>query len=93
MTFHKKLGSYQEKALRIEALARWIAKEALGANDETARSIDVVALIAGYAVDPSYRAGVVLFAGLRNVDPRPADLLVLLESEDFFGKRAQLAAE
>jgi glycyl-tRNA synthetase beta chain len=32
--FHKRLGSYREKALRIERLARWIAAEALGAGAE-----------------------------------------------------------
>ena len=31
--FHKKLGSYRDKAERIEALARWIAEEALGQPD------------------------------------------------------------
>jgi len=34
--FHKKLGSYKDKALRIEKLARWIAKEGFGASDEVA---------------------------------------------------------
>ena len=36
LLFHKKLGTYQEKAERIERLARWIAKEAFGAADEMA---------------------------------------------------------
>jgi glycyl-tRNA synthetase beta chain len=39
--FHKKLGSYQEKAERIEKLARWVASEALlspGAADTAARA-------------------------------------------------------
>ncbi|HZR24378.1 MAG TPA: glycine--tRNA ligase subunit beta [Vicinamibacterales bacterium] len=36
LLFHKKLGSYKDKALRIERLARWIAKEALGADETTA---------------------------------------------------------
>ena len=31
--FHKKLGSYQEKATRVEALARWICAEVLGRPD------------------------------------------------------------
>ena len=31
--FHKKLGSYRDKAQRIEALARWIASEAFGRPD------------------------------------------------------------
>jgi glycyl-tRNA synthetase beta chain len=30
LLFHKKLGSYRDKARRIEGLARWIAAEALG---------------------------------------------------------------
>jgi glycyl-tRNA synthetase beta chain len=32
LLFHKKLGSYKEKAGRIEKLAGWIAREALGAD-------------------------------------------------------------
>ncbi len=36
LLFHKKLGTYQEKAARIERLARWIAKDAFGAADESA---------------------------------------------------------
>src|SRR5215510_11705605 len=32
LLFHKKLGSYKEKAERIERLAGWIAREALGAD-------------------------------------------------------------
>src|SRR5262245_46628843 len=32
LLFHKKLGSYKEKALRIEKLAEWIAGDALGAG-------------------------------------------------------------
>ena len=36
LTFHKKLGTYKEKAERIERLARWIATEAFGASDEVA---------------------------------------------------------
>ncbi|HEY2149910.1 MAG TPA: glycine--tRNA ligase subunit beta [Vicinamibacterales bacterium] len=35
--FHKKLGSYKEKAERIERLAEWIAREALGADPATAK--------------------------------------------------------
>jgi glycyl-tRNA synthetase beta chain len=37
MLFHKKLGSYKEKAGRIERLAEWIAREALGADAATAQ--------------------------------------------------------
>jgi len=33
LTFHKKLGSYRDKAERIEALARWIAGEVFGRPD------------------------------------------------------------
>jgi glycyl-tRNA synthetase beta chain len=36
LVFHKKLGTYKEKAERIERLARWIAKEAFGTTDEVA---------------------------------------------------------
>ncbi|MBS1818833.1 MAG: glycine--tRNA ligase subunit beta [Acidobacteria bacterium] len=36
LLFHKKLGSYGEKATRIERLASWIAAEALGADQATA---------------------------------------------------------
>jgi glycyl-tRNA synthetase beta chain len=36
LLFHKKLGSYREKADRIERLAQWIAAEALGAGSEVA---------------------------------------------------------
>ncbi len=36
--FHKKLGSYREKADRIAALAAWIAEEAFGRPDAAARA-------------------------------------------------------
>lgn len=36
LQFHKKLGSYRDKALRISALAEWIAAEALGQAAEAA---------------------------------------------------------
>ena len=36
--YHKKLGSYREKADRIAALAAWIAEEALGRPDTAARA-------------------------------------------------------
>jgi glycyl-tRNA synthetase beta chain len=36
LAFHKKLGTYKEKAERIEQLARWIARQALGADDAAA---------------------------------------------------------
>jgi len=34
--FHKKLGSYREKAERVSALARWIAREVLEQSDDIA---------------------------------------------------------
>jgi glycyl-tRNA synthetase beta chain len=37
LLFHKKVGTYQEKAERIERLAEWIALEALGADAATAQ--------------------------------------------------------
>ncbi|HUR34690.1 MAG TPA: glycine--tRNA ligase subunit beta [Vicinamibacterales bacterium] len=36
LLFHKKLGSYREKADRLERLARWIAADALGAGADAA---------------------------------------------------------
>jgi glycyl-tRNA synthetase beta chain len=36
LVFHKKLGTYKEKAERIERLAGWIARHAFGASDEVA---------------------------------------------------------
>jgi glycyl-tRNA synthetase beta chain len=36
LLFHKKLGTYKEKAERIQRLAHWLAKEAFGASDEIA---------------------------------------------------------
>jgi glycyl-tRNA synthetase beta chain len=36
LLFHKKLGTYKEKAERIERLAAWIAREAFGADEATA---------------------------------------------------------
>jgi glycyl-tRNA synthetase beta chain len=35
--FHKKLGTYKDKAARIERLAGWIAREGFGATPEAAR--------------------------------------------------------
>jgi len=37
LLFHKKLGTYKEKAERIERLADWIAAEAMGADAATAK--------------------------------------------------------
>ncbi len=37
LLFHKKLGSYKEKAERIERLAEWIASDALSADAATAK--------------------------------------------------------
>ena len=36
--FHKKLGSYREKAERVAVLARWIAVEAFGRSDQAAQA-------------------------------------------------------
>jgi glycyl-tRNA synthetase beta chain len=36
LVFQKKLGTYKEKSLRIEKLARWIAREEFDASDEVA---------------------------------------------------------
>jgi glycyl-tRNA synthetase beta chain len=46
LLFHKKLGSYREKAERIASLARWIATEAFGASEETARRAEQAARLA-----------------------------------------------
>ena len=46
LLFHKKLGTYLEKSKRIALLARWIAKEALGADDQTAGYAEQAALLA-----------------------------------------------
>ena len=37
LLFHKKLGTYRQKAERIEKLAAWIATEAFGADETTTR--------------------------------------------------------
>jgi glycyl-tRNA synthetase beta chain len=44
--FHKKLGSYKEKAERIEPLAAWIARDAFAAPEETARHAAIAARLA-----------------------------------------------
>src|SRR5262245_636518 len=36
LAFHKKLGSYKEKAERVASLARWIAEKHLGGDEKTA---------------------------------------------------------
>ena len=46
LLFHKKLGTYKEKATRIERLAEWIAREALGAGDAVARQAGMAARLA-----------------------------------------------
>ena len=38
LLFHRKLGTYKEKSERIERLAAWIAREALGADAATAQA-------------------------------------------------------
>src|SRR5919106_499092 len=39
--FHKKLGSYAEKAARVANLARWIAKDVLGGDEQTAANAEI----------------------------------------------------
>jgi len=46
LLFHKKLGSYKEKAQRIEKLAEWIAREALGTDEATAKQAATAARLA-----------------------------------------------
>ena len=46
LLFHKKLGTFKEKAGRIERLAEWIAREAFGAGDDTARQAGRAARLA-----------------------------------------------
>jgi glycyl-tRNA synthetase beta chain len=46
LLFHKKLGSYKEKAERIEKLAGWIAEHALGADASTAKAAATAARLA-----------------------------------------------
>src|SRR6185436_11083421 len=46
LLFHKKLGSYKEKAERIEKLAAWIAKEAFGADETVATQAGKAARLA-----------------------------------------------
>ncbi len=46
LLFHKKLGTYKEKAERIEPLARWIAQEAFGASEEIGRQAAKAARLA-----------------------------------------------
>jgi glycyl-tRNA synthetase beta chain len=46
LLFHKKLGTYKEKAERIERLAEWIAREALGADAATAQHAATAARLA-----------------------------------------------
>jgi glycyl-tRNA synthetase beta chain len=46
LLFHKKLGTYQQKAERIERLADWIAREAFGADTATAKQAATAARLA-----------------------------------------------
>jgi glycyl-tRNA synthetase beta chain len=46
LLFHKKLGTYKEKSERIEQLAGWIAKEALGADAEVSSQASQAARLA-----------------------------------------------
>lgn len=44
--FHKKLGSYAEKAERVAKLAAWIAKDVLGGDEQTARHAETAGRLA-----------------------------------------------
>jgi glycyl-tRNA synthetase beta chain len=46
LLFHKKLGTYKDKAERIAKLAEWIAREAFGAGAETAKHAATAARLA-----------------------------------------------
>ena len=46
LLFHKKLGTYKEKAERVTRLAEWIAREAFGAGDDIARHAGQAARLA-----------------------------------------------
>jgi glycyl-tRNA synthetase beta chain len=46
LLFHKKLGSYKEKAERVERLAAWIASEAIGASADAAKRSAVAGRLA-----------------------------------------------
>jgi glycyl-tRNA synthetase beta chain len=46
LLFHKKLGTYKEKADRIERLAEWIAREGFGADVQSARHAGQAARLA-----------------------------------------------
>jgi glycyl-tRNA synthetase beta chain len=46
LVFHKKLGSYKDKASRIESLARWIAKHGFDATDDVANQAALAARLA-----------------------------------------------
>ena len=46
LLFHKRLGSYKEKSERIGSLARWIARDVLGADEKTAENAATAARLA-----------------------------------------------
>ncbi len=46
LTFHKKLGSYRDKAERIASLAKWIAADVFGASAETAAQAETAGRLA-----------------------------------------------
>src|SRR4030095_968891 len=46
LLFHKKLGTYKDKAERIARLARWIAQDALGADEATAKFAEMAGRLA-----------------------------------------------
>ena len=75
--FHKKLGSYREKAERIEKLARWMAADALGSPE----AADAAAAAAGWlrrtsprrwwASSPSFRASWAASTRGKRASPKP----------------------
>jgi len=46
LLFHKKLGTYKQKAARMALLAEWIARESLGAGEDAARHAGQAARLA-----------------------------------------------
>jgi glycyl-tRNA synthetase beta chain len=46
LLFHKKLGTYKQKAERMQRLAEWIAREAFGAGEDIARQAGLAARLA-----------------------------------------------
>ncbi len=46
LTFHKALGSYQAKAFRVAALAKWIASDVFGQSEEVAEQAETAGRLA-----------------------------------------------